>query len=417
MHIATDQGLLHEGILAAKSGDKPTAYSLLQRAAQSDPYNEMVWLWLASVADHPADQIAHLRKVLELNPRQKQADSNLKKLLLSEGIAVAKSGNKAQAKDLLLELIRLEPANELAWFWLASVSTTVEDTSHHLNKVLQINPNNDHARTWLTRLQALVEKSTVKLECPLCQTSWNQKVVYCPECHAILTLDDLNNLIENPTADWQLILRGVNHYQSLPADKFDFNSHFNLGIAYLNLKQFGKGVAHLQMAAQLRPEDEVLRGKVNDLVAWQQTQPRQNGSTSNGSDPNKNKAVSPNCKTILAVDDSPTVRKIVSMTLEKQGHRVISVADGVEALAKLNEMVPDLIFLDISMPHLDGYQICKIIKGKDGTKSVPIIMLSGKDGFIDKVRGRLSGATDYITKPFEPTALVEAVKKHCLRRN
>ena len=96
---------------------------------------------------------------------------------------------------------------------------------------------------------------------------------------------------------------------------------------------------------------------------------------------------------------------------------MIAVADGIEGLAKLNELVPDLVLLDITMPSLDGYQVCKIIKGKDTTKHVPVVMLSGKDGFFDKVRGRLSGATDYITKPFEPATLVEAVKKHCQRKN
>ena len=406
---------LHEGIAAANSGDKLTAHTLFQRAAESDPHNEQVWLWLASVTNHPADQITHLRRVLELNPRQTQAGTNLKKLLLSEGITVAKAGNKAQAKDLLLELIEHDPANEMGWLWLASVSTTVEDTVHHLRRVLDLNPSNQHAKTWLTRLQPLMAETVSKLECPLCQNTWQRPTTYCPDCHALLTLDDLTALIENPSADWQLILRSVNHYQSLDADKMDFTVHFNLALAYLNLKQFGKGIAHLQMAGQMRPEDAVLKSKINDLVSWHKPVVRQSVATANVSEVDQ--AVSANRKTILAIDDSPTVRKIVSMTLEKQGHRVISVADGIEALAKLNDMIPDLVFLDISMPHLDGYQICKIIKGKDTTKQVPVVMLSGKDGFIDKVRGRLSGATDYITKPFEPTALVEAVKKHCHRKN
>jgi twitching motility two-component system response regulator PilG len=418
---------LHEGIAAANSGDRMTAYSLFQRATDSDPDNEQAWLWLASVTEHPADQIAHLRRVLELNPAQKQADTNLKRLLLSEGIAVAKAGDKAQAKDLLRELVRLDPKNEMGWLWLASVSTTVEDTVHHLNRVLEINQSNDHAKTWLKRLQPLMENAAYKLDCPVCQTTMDHKSDHCPACRSILTLADLNLLLENPAADWQLILRGVNHYQSLPAEKLDFTVHFNLGLAYLNLKQFGKGIAHLQMAGQMRPEDGTLQTKINQLASWHRTQPKQSGSLNNGNGNGSNtssgnatetsKPASPDRRTILAIDDSPTVRKIVSMTLEKQGHRVIAVADGIEALAKLNELVPDLVLLDITMPNLDGYQVCKIIKGKDTTKHVPVVMLSGKDGFFDKVRGRLSGATDYITKPFEPATLVEAIKKHCPRKN
>jgi twitching motility two-component system response regulator PilG len=120
--------------------------------------------------------------------------------------------------------------------------------------------------------------------------------------------------------------------------------------------------------------------------------------------------------TILIVDDSPTVRKIVAVTLERQGYKVLAASGAIEAMARINEALPDLILLDIAMPHMDGYQLCKLIKGNTLTRSVPVVMLSGKDGFFDKVRGRMNGATHYITKPFEPATLVDAVDKYC-RRN
>ncbi|NIP38663.1 MAG: response regulator, partial [Candidatus Dadabacteria bacterium] len=115
--------------------------------------------------------------------------------------------------------------------------------------------------------------------------------------------------------------------------------------------------------------------------------------------------------TVLLVDDSPTVQKIVSVTLSRQGYQVEVSSNAMQALAKLNELIPDIIFLDINLPHMDGYQLCKIIKGNELTKEVPVIMLSGKDGFFDKMRGKMVGATDYITKPFEPNSLVTAIKK------
>ncbi|MGH7890225.1 MAG: response regulator, partial [Thermodesulfobacteriota bacterium] len=116
--------------------------------------------------------------------------------------------------------------------------------------------------------------------------------------------------------------------------------------------------------------------------------------------------------TVLVVDDSPTIQKIVAITLERKGYQVVTAANAMQALAKLNEVVPDMIFLDINLPHMDGYQVCKIIKANDLTKDVPVVMLSGKDGFFDKVRGRIAGATDYITKPFEPSTLIQAVEKY-----
>jgi twitching motility two-component system response regulator PilG len=116
--------------------------------------------------------------------------------------------------------------------------------------------------------------------------------------------------------------------------------------------------------------------------------------------------------TILVVDDSPTVCKLVAITLERHGYQVVAAANGLEALAKMSEGLPDLILLDITMPRMDGYQLCKIIKGSQETRHIPVVMLTGKDGFFDKVRGRMVGSTEYITKPFEPDTLLRLVEKH-----
>ena len=116
--------------------------------------------------------------------------------------------------------------------------------------------------------------------------------------------------------------------------------------------------------------------------------------------------------TILAVDDSPTIRKLVSMTMEGQGYRVVVASDGIEALAILKDEHPDLILCDVAMPKLDGYQLCKIIKQSTDTKHIPVVMLSGKDGLFDKVRGKMAGCSNYITKPFEPDILISEVRKY-----
>ncbi|MBA3713741.1 MAG: response regulator [Pyrinomonadaceae bacterium] len=117
----------------------------------------------------------------------------------------------------------------------------------------------------------------------------------------------------------------------------------------------------------------------------------------------------------MIVDDSPTVRKLVTIKLEKHGHRVVAASDGMEALTKLQEEVPDLVLLDINMPRLDGYQLCKLIKSNEATKHVPVVMLSGKDGFFDKMRGRVAGSTAYMTKPFDPETLIHTVNEYCKR--
>ena len=116
--------------------------------------------------------------------------------------------------------------------------------------------------------------------------------------------------------------------------------------------------------------------------------------------------------TVLVVDDSPTVRKIVQMTLEREHIRVITASDGLSALTSVADEVPALILLDIQLPRMDGYHICQIIRKNLQFRQIPIIMLSGKDGLFDKMRGRLAGSTEYLTKPFDSAELVQTVKKH-----
>jgi twitching motility two-component system response regulator PilG len=115
---------------------------------------------------------------------------------------------------------------------------------------------------------------------------------------------------------------------------------------------------------------------------------------------------------VLVVDDSPTVRKIVQLTLQREHMQVLTAADGLSALAAVADASPDLILLDIMLPRMDGYNICQVIRKNLAYRDLPIIMLSGKDGLFDKMRGRLAGSSDYITKPFDSNDLVHTVKRY-----
>lgn len=115
---------------------------------------------------------------------------------------------------------------------------------------------------------------------------------------------------------------------------------------------------------------------------------------------------------MLAVDDSPTIRKLVGLTLEREGFEVITACDGLEAVQLLSEHMPDIILSDVNMPRLDGYKLCRFVKKCDRTKHIPVIMLSGKDGVFDKLKGKMFGCGDYVTKPFESAELIEKVRFH-----
>ncbi|MBH1957646.1 response regulator [Polaromonas sp.] len=113
---------------------------------------------------------------------------------------------------------------------------------------------------------------------------------------------------------------------------------------------------------------------------------------------------------VLVIDDSNTIRRSAEIFLKQGGHEVLLSEDGFDALSKVNDYQPDLIFCDILMPRLDGYQTCAIIKRNARFSDVPIVMLSSKDGVFDKARGRMVGSQDYLTKPFTKDQLLQAVQ-------
>ena len=115
---------------------------------------------------------------------------------------------------------------------------------------------------------------------------------------------------------------------------------------------------------------------------------------------------------VMVIDDSKTIRRTAETLLRKEGCDVATAVDGFEALAKISDLQPQIIFVDIMMPRLDGYQTCALIKNNQHYKSTPVIMLSSKDGLFDKARGRIVGSQQYLTKPFTREELLSAIRSH-----
>ena len=115
---------------------------------------------------------------------------------------------------------------------------------------------------------------------------------------------------------------------------------------------------------------------------------------------------------VMVIDDSKTIRRSAETLLKKAGCDVVTAIDGFEALAKITEHKPDIIFVDIMMPRLDGYQTCALIKNNQTFKGTPVIMLSSKDSIFDRARGRIVGSEEYLTKPFSKEDLINAITAH-----
>ncbi len=118
---------------------------------------------------------------------------------------------------------------------------------------------------------------------------------------------------------------------------------------------------------------------------------------------------------VMVIDDSKTIRRTAETLLKQAGCEVLTATDGFEALAKIADGHPDVIFVDIMMPRLDGYQTCSLIKHNKEFRSTPVIMLSSKDGLFDRARGRVVGSEQYLTKPFTREELLNAIQRHAVK--
>lgn len=308
--------LLREAMAAVRAKDTPRTRKLLLEATKLDPRNETAWQWLAGVAETPLEATKALETVLALNPNNEKARSAIRPVRLQAGIAAAKARDVPTARRLLRATVADDARNEHGWLWLASVCDSPAESLAHLDRVLAINPTNAMA------------------------------------------------------------LKGVTYYKAKLA------------------------------AAAPKPKE------VPNVAA---ETPRPKPTAAIPPSPRRSAIVppKPRPKMVLVVDDSRTIRKLVSMTMTSAGFRVVEAEDGNDAINRIrDDGVPDLILLDVTMPEMDGYELCRTIRLNPDTKKVPVIMLTGKDGFFDKIRGRLAGTNAYLSKPLNPKLLLATVEKH-----
>lgn len=314
-------------------------------------------------------------------------------VLFREAVTAAKAGDKIVARALFREVSESEPKSEQAWLWRAALAETAEEAMAHLEKVLALNPANKTALDQLAGLRlAQFSKPKAKAEpvsdsgpCPICAHQVHGGASQCGRCGAYLKLSAFDNYLPNRGADEGALKNAIVRYEAAAKKQPTYESHFFIGLAHLNLGDLSEAALALERAFRLKPDERDVAFVLKEIA----DQP-----------------------VILAVDDSITVRRVVASALKKAGYRVVVAEDGMQALAKLDEITPALILLDITMPRMDGYQVCKIVRQNSLMQGIPVIMLSGKDGFFDKVKGKMAGCSDYLTKPFDADALTRTVQRH-----
>ncbi len=400
--------LLREGIALARSPEgREQGRRCLSEAVALDASCEAAWLWLAGLAEAPDEALHALERVLALNPGHEKARVAARAARLQAGISAARAQDRPRACALLRQATTDDPADEMAWLWLATVAEKAEGVAC-LERVLQLNPGNERARASLDRylsqatarpLPSAPTSIALASACPFCQAPAQEEPQSCATCGALLVLTPVSAFETRTSAEQGPLIAFIADFEATDSQK-DFVACYQLALAQLNLRRFEAARAALTQALLLKPDNEAVRTAVEELtrVCEEKTHEPASGPR----------------RTVLVVDDCPSIRRLVSLTLEARGFEVRTAGDGYEAVDVLRDQgVPDLVLLDIVMPGLDGYQLCKLLRQNPDTARLPIVMISGQDGFFSKMRGHMAGVTEYLTKPFESQGLVRIVERYC----
>lgn len=420
MAVGLESDTLEKGIRAAKAGNRLLGRLHLLRAADTEPNNPNCWLWLAWVAETPADAAQHLQRVLKKYPNHRLAQIGL---LWTQCLAEFESG-----KDLHhLEL----PDSLRGMFAAPADAPKVVDQRPYANTSDPPSGSTSYSTVEESRSQEVVTSEAPGY--PQTESTYAEST---QNVHAVTPTADVDSHEANAYTV---------HESAAPAGE---SGGYELSGTATSLSEDSQeqveqdhtlhgGSSTVAPAADLSPrvnefaseEEEQAPSELESSEFERVTEPQTQASggttqlnpppTSAGAStkaspagPEKTAAEAKGAPLILVVDDSATVRKLVTMTLESRNYRVLSASNGYEALQKITETKPALVFTDINMPRLDGYQLCKLIKKHPNTKHIHVVMLSGKDGMFDKLRGKLAGSNDYITKPFDVKDLLKKVETY-----
>ncbi|WP_446009192.1 response regulator [Candidatus Electrothrix sp.] len=338
--------------------------------------------------------------------------------LLDEGIELCKRLELNKAQKKLMAFVRDNRKSAQGWLWLSRSLTDLPKIKKALGEAYKCSPKEPHILEDVEKAR-LFKGSEKIIRCPFCFAPMEQHAVFCPYCRAN-ALSDSSTLskIDPYKVERKMVLEAVARFEQVLADEVNPRLLYYAGAAYLNLNDYDKALTYFDLLLPIVQVDTTLQkfsGQVREIVEYIASSQRPetgNDETKDSWHEQKVKRLitnRSNSKTILVVEDSPTTRKVIKMTLTSSDFRVIEAADGVEALSRLNEERPDLVLLDIMLPKIDGYRVLSILKKNNDTKDIPVIMLTSKNRIIDKVKGRLSAASAYLTKPFKPAELIDIV--------
>ena len=413
--LSAGEAALRRGIAAARAGLRSVAAAQFERAAEAAPDDANVWLWLAWVGNSPDNTIRCLDRVLQLSPGDAAAQAGLTwaRAFASDTPAIPVAIPIAMPVANVVENLIVNPVD--------AVECADSDSALPVHKSLAVMTElvEEFGVAGLVSTIAAETSSTLIVE-PKLGLSANDAAVIIAEAPAEPLAEVTHESPEDLARIGSYCRRWSDLVQSDSVSQTDASAWPSLIPPPLPAAALVEALSEPEQLASSpdgEPVDQNAVMPTTPIASASEVGSAQEASAdvealTTSFRPTTETVSVDDRKLVMVVDDSPTVRKLVSLTLERRGYRVISAFDGVAAIKELGACRPDLILLDINMPRLDGYRLCKLIKKHEATQAIPVVMLSGKDGMFDKLRGRLVGCSDYITKPFEADSLSDKVAKY-----
>jgi CheY-like chemotaxis protein len=434
------QALLARGVMP--SIDRAEARACFKEAAAINPNDPRVWQALAKLADTPGETVDALRELIRVAPDQPHGHFALRNALVADARALAVAGRTDEARARWQEIVSTSSGDVEAWLGVAATASNESEAVQAIETAHRLNPAHEGVIEAKARLErSKIDPATVappvdafaRFDAPADSAAPADD----PFAQLDSTLDAFAQLPEpteaaaptfaipapaapEPAVDLESALEEAAAVEPAPVDQREQAVALDFDAVMKSLEAPMPATAS-QQPPVTSPEAPVASHQspvASPLsVASPQVTSPQAAEVAAVAPAVVESASAPSYsssrKTVMIVDDSPTIRKILGLTLERAGYKVVAEPDGESAIERLLQVVPDLILLDIAMPKIDGYEVCKRLKQDPRTKHVPVVMLSGKGALFDKVKGHMAGATEYLTKPFETPAVLAVVANYC----
>ncbi|MCK5898482.1 MAG: response regulator [Methylococcales bacterium] len=336
--------------------------------------------------------------------------------LMSKAIEFAGGCKSVQAENILTALLTSNGEKFEAWLWLSRVLTNMSAIEITLKKAVHIHAKNADVIQEIKKFtQARKTISTdFVIRCPFCWAPIAEKDTECHHCHSSFAIES-NFFKTLGKANTELLDQAINRYSQIlkKTTEHDIYLHFYLLMAYLNRKYFEEALNQFDVITQLAPKNSAFMVQKRMLVEYMDAEKNEHDTA-----PVTKKITTINQSNqgikarILVIEDSMVTRKVIVRTLESSGYEVHEAKNGFEALNSIDRISPDIILLDIILPGKDGYEILDDIRQKPIFEKTPVIMLTSRDSLLDKFKGKVSSANEYLTKPFQPDELLKVVHKY-----